>query len=257
MKAIIDTSWLMAALMAFVRVGGVLMFTPVLGFATLPVNIRLMLVLALTVTLPSVIPAGVGADFQDLPTLGLAAIRELTLGASMAFGVTAVFASFAVGGKLLDYQMGFGIASLFDPATATQTSLIGTFLSMLGAVIFLALDAHHVLIRAIAYTFSVVPLGQPIHLAPDALVSQFGVMFTFGFMLVAPAVVTLMLLDLGMGVASRLMPQVSAYFVILPVKIFVGIAVLALSLRYMGPFMDSMFGQIETFWRHLFSQGHS
>lgn len=172
----------------------------------------------------------------------------------MAFGVMAVFAAFAVGGKLLDYQMGFGIASLFDPTTATQSSLSGTFLGMLGAVIFLAMDAHHVLIRALAYTFDAVPVGQPFHLSADVIVSQFGAMFTFGFMLVAPTVVTLMLLDLGTGVASRLMPQVSAYFVVLPVKIFVGLTVLAISLRYMGPFIEHMFAQIATFWRHLLAE---
>lgn len=251
MRLLIDPIWLTAALLSAVRVAGVLMFTPVLGFATMPVQIRVALVLALSMAIFLVLPLPNIPVFDDLLTLTFTALRELTLGAAMAFGVMAVFAAFAVGGKLLDYQMGFGIASLFDPATATQSSLNGAFLGMLGAVIFLALDAHHVLIRAIAYSFTAVPIGQSIVLPAETIIQQFGVMFTFGFMLIAPTVLTLMLLDLGTGVASRLMPQVSAYFVVMPVKIFVGLVILAASLRFMGPFIESMFDQITVFWRHL------
>ncbi|MGH8446670.1 MAG: flagellar biosynthetic protein FliR [Solimonas sp.] len=250
MTVSIDTAWILAAVLATLRIGGTLMFTSVLGFSSVPTQIRLLLVLALSLSifaaLPVTIPAG---GFHGLLDLTLAALNEITLGAAMAFGVMAVFAAFSVGGKLLDYQMGFGIASLFDPATQAQSSLNGTFLGILGAVTFLAVDAHYTVLKALAYSFSVIPLGHPAQLPADALVAHFGLMFSFGFMLVAPPVIALMLIDLATGVASRLMPQVSAYFIVLPVKILVGIAVTAISLRYMQPFIVVMFDAIFRFWR--------
>lgn len=75
MKALIDATWLMSAILAMVRIGGVLMFTPVLGFATLPVQIRLMLVLALSVAIFSSIPLLPNTTLTDLTMLSLAAIR--------------------------------------------------------------------------------------------------------------------------------------------------------------------------------------
>lgn len=254
MTLTIDTAWILAAVLATLRIGGVLMFTSVLGFETLPAQIKVLLLLALSISIFASLPmAPIVVPIHSAIGLLIAGLGELTLGAAMAFGVMAVFGAFAIGGKLLDYQMGFGIASLFDPTTKTQGSLNGTFLSMLGATAFLALDAHHTVIKAIAYSFSAVPIGHPVHLPADALVAQFGLMFSFGFMLVAPPVVALMLVDLGTAVASRLMPQVSAYFIALPVKIFVGLFVTALSLRYMAPFIQHMFDAIFIFWQKILS----
>jgi flagellar biosynthetic protein FliR len=252
MRLSIDVAWLLAAMLATLRIGGMLMFTSVLGFSTLPAQIRVLLVLTLATTIFAALPASAArVDVSSLLELALAAVRELTLGVALAFGVMAVFAAFSVGGKLLDSQMGFGIATLFDPTTKSQSSLNGTFLAMLGATLFFAIDAHHTVLRAIAYSFSAVPVGHAVQLPADALVAQFGLMFSFGFMLVAPPMITLMLIDMATGVASRLMPQVSAYFIVLPVKIFAGLAVTALSLRYMGPFILHMFDAIFRFWRQV------
>ena len=249
MSLVADTGWVVALLLVATRVAGVLLFAPVLGFATLPARIRLLFVLAISAVLLGTLAAG-GAPPQDVPT-ATAFGRELLLGAAMGFGIVATFAAFMFGGRILDYQLGFGVATLFDPASRIQSPLMGTLLSMIGAVLFLSLDAHHTLIRALAYSLAVVPPGTAHAWEPTLLLQQFGLLFTYGVVLVAPAVAALMLVDLAVAVAARVMPQVSAYFVALPVKVFLGLTVTAVSLRVMGPYIDSMFDGIFRYWEGL------
>lgn len=246
-----ETGWAVALLLVATRVAGVLLFTPVLGFTTLPTRIRLMFVLALSVVLLLTVADAQNAAPSGTGPLLLAVAHELVLGAAMGFGILATFGAFMFGGRLLDYQMGFGIATLFDPASRIQSPLMGTFLSMLGAVIFLSLDAHHTLIRALGYSLSAVPPGVPHAWEPKLLLEQFGLLFTYGLVLVAPPVMALALVDVAVAVAARVMPQVNAYFVALPAKVFLGLVVTALSLRFMGPYIGGMYDGIFRYWEGL------
>ena len=122
---------------------------------------------------------------------------------------------------------------------------------MIAAVAFLTFEAHHTLIQGVAYSFSAVPIGNGGIPSIALLSSQFGLMFVFGFLLAAPAVVGLMLVDFGVGVASRLMPQVNAYFVALPVKVYTGIVLLAISMNYMEPVVRRSFEVVFSYWQRL------
>lgn len=243
-----DTGWVTALFLVATRVAGVLLFAPVLGFATIPGRVRLMFVLAISVVLLISTPSPAAPAAMPL---ALAALHELTLGAAMGFGILATFGAFMFGGRILDYQMGFGVATLFDPASRIQSPLMGTFLTMLGAALFLAFDAHHTLIRALAHSLEVVPPGAAHAWEPRLLLQQFGLLFTYGLVLVAPPIVALMFADIAVAVAARVMPQVNAYFVALPAKVFLGLFLTALSLRFMGPYIAGMYDGIFRYWQAL------
>lgn len=251
MSLTVETEWLQTLLLVATRIAGVLLFTPVLGFATIPGRIRVMFVLALSTVLLLALPLRIAPSVLAATPLPLAVLHELVLGAGMGFGILAVFGAFMFAGRVLDYQMGFGVATLFDPASRIQSPLMGTFLTMLGAVLFLALDAHHTLIRALAYSLTAVPPGTAHLWEPRLMLEQFGLLFTYGLVLVAPAVMTLILADVAVAVAARVMPQVNAYFVALPAKVFLGLFVFALSLRFMGPYIAGMYDGIFTYWQRL------
>jgi len=85
----------------------------------------------------------------------------------------------------------------------------------------------------------------------DAVVAQFGRMFSYGLMLVAPAVFSLLLLDAGMAIIARTMPQLNIFIVGLPLKIFVGSMVLVFSLNYLGPLFKKIFESVFRYWEHV------
>jgi flagellar biosynthetic protein FliR len=148
--------------------------------------------------------------------------------------------------------MGFGVATLIDPATRAYAPLLGTFLNLLAVVIFFAIDGHHLLIRGLAHSFELVPLGVPLtEFNIAAVITHFGSMFVYAAAIAAPVVVSLFLLDVALGVVARTMPQVNVFIVSIPLKIFIGLAVFALSLQFMTPLMKNMFESIFRYWEKI------
>jgi flagellar biosynthesis protein FliR len=246
-----EFSFLTTAFLVFIRVSALFLLTPLFAAAQVPVNVRVVLLLALSVLLL----LGLGLEPVATPSSGeflVAALQELFIGALMAFGLFAAFAAFLFGGRVLDFQMGFGVANLIDPSTNTQAPLIGTVLNLAAVTTFFLLNGHHWVIRGLAWSFYQLPPGQPLQdLNAEAVVAQFGLMFVYGLMLVAPAVFALLLLDVGLAVAARTMPQVNIFIVGLPLKILVGLSVLAASLNYLGPLLQRVFSSIFRYWEQL------
>lgn len=249
MQLHVETAWIAAVLLVSIRIGTVFIMTPVLGSMQLPGRVRVVLILALTATLVSAGGARMLAVPVQLGDLVLAALGELMLGGLLAFGLFAGFAAFLFGGRLLDMQMGLGVASLIDPATRSQAPLIGTLFNMLAVMVFFALDGHHMLVRGLAYSLERFPPGAFLgRFDVTAVVAMFGSMFTFGFALVAPVVFALFLIDVGLAIMSRTMPQVNIFVLAVTIKIFVGLVILALSVRYVAPLMQRIFAAMFAYW---------
>jgi flagellar biosynthetic protein FliR len=178
-----------------------------------------------------------------------AAVAELAVGAAFAFGLMCVFGALQFGGRLLDIQIGFGVATLFDPATRAASPLLGTALNLMAVSVFLALDSHHEIVRAVADSLQRVPLGTAGRIDAAVLVGQFGAMLGFGVALVAPPVAALLLLDLAMAVVARTMPQMNIFIVSMPLKVVVGLLVLGLALPRLAPVLQRLFGSLGPYWR--------
>jgi flagellar biosynthetic protein FliR len=248
----VETAWLVAVLLTSIRFGTVFMMTPVFGSMGLPVQIRLMMVIGLSATLVSASGAHAVHVQSTIGDLALAGVSELLIGAIFSFGLFAGFGVFLFGGRLLDLQMGFGVASLFDPATKSQEPLLGTALNMLAVLLFFLIDGHHMIIRSLAYSLEKIPPGTTFfEVNIGAIIAQFGSMFVYGFALVAPVVFCLLLIDVGMAVMARTMPQLNIFILAMSVKIFVGLVVLAFSMRYMAPLMNKVFESIYLYWEKV------
>ncbi|OOG44481.1 hypothetical protein B0B52_06840 [Polaromonas sp. A23] len=221
--------------MVSVRLSPLFILAPVFGSMQVPAHLRVFLILALSLLMALALQLQ-PVSFPLTPgALIIAMAGELLVGAALAAGVMIPFAAFSFGGRLLDLQIGFGVASLLDQATRAATPLIGTALQMMAVAMFYLLDAHHVLIRGVAFSFERIPLASGIaHLDIGFLVAYGGTLFSLGFILIAPVVAVLFFVDVGMAVMSRTMPQMNIFALGISVKVLVGMILLAMSIRYMG-----------------------
>ncbi len=127
--------------------------------------------------------------------------------------------------------------------------MLGTALNLAGLAVFLAADGHHLLLRGLALSFERVPPGGGLPgFDLGAIAAQFGVAFSLGLAIAAPVLALLLMIDLGLSVMSRTMPQWNVFFVSMPAKIFAGLAVLALSIPHLGPVMNRLFASVFRFW---------
>lgn len=255
MRVSIDMAWLLTAGLVALRLGVALVLTPVLAFGSVPRHLRVMFVLSLAALLVAATGVRAAPGAQDVAAFAGMAAAEAVLGALLAFGILTAFAAFQLAGRLVDLQLGFGVATLIDPATRGHAPLLGTLLWMTGVVVFFAIDGHHALFRAFALSLQAVPPGRPpgeIELAP--VVAQFGLMFSFALAIAAPVVFVLLLVDTVVAVMARTMPQMNIFFLSLPLKILVGLLVLALSVVHLAPVARRCFATIFDMWESVLTR---
>lgn len=247
------------ALLLATRLGALLLATPPFGALAVPASVRLLVVLALAAVLaPAVDPAAAVAAAADLGTLLAALAGEAALGLTMALGVALAFAAFQIGARLLDVQIGFGIGQVFDPATRQQLPVLAGLAAPLALVLFVTADAHHAMLRAVAVGLERFPPGAPWPLgsALDAAIGpvlvQASAAFSLGFALVAPVVFALALVDLGLGVLARNLPQMNMFVLGIPVKVVAGVAALSLWVAGAGPVVAKIHATMLAGWSAFF-----
>ncbi|MCG2594939.1 flagellar biosynthetic protein FliR [Ramlibacter sp. XY19] len=245
--------WITNVLLVSTRLSALLLMTPVLHAVPLPPTVRLLMVLALSAALAMPL-AGSAATVHDVPQLFEAFLRELAIGATLGLGVLMAFSGFALAGRVIDVQLGFGIGQVFDPLTRTQVPVITSALGLAGVVIFFLVNGHHALLRGVAYSLGRFPAGQSWSLqdAAGPVLQQVAGLFTLGFALAAPIVLCLLLVEFALGVLARNLPQANILLLGMPVKVVAGLLVLSFWAGGMGEITSRVYGNLYATWNRLF-----
>ena len=252
MHITVEIGWILGVLLTSVRLAALLMLSPLFSLVRIPTQISVLITLVFAVSINSVVQQYSTLAIDGLGQLVIALIRELAVGALMAFGINCAFAAFSFGGRVLDLQMGFGVANLLNPSSNEQSPLLGMLLLLVGVLTFFALNGHHWIARGFVQSFQWFPLAAPIgSISLAAIMRQFGLMFSLGFLLVAPVVVILLLLDVAMAIAARTMPQMNIFMLSMPIKIAVGLTLLATTAPHLSNFFQRIFDSIFEYWNLL------
>lgn len=239
------------------RIGGLLAALPVFSGRTIPIKVKLGLVLTLSLMLAPSIP---------MPTVSLdpmilvgGMLSEMTIGVTIGLAVRLLFGALEVAGELLGIQMGFGAVHLFDPTTSQQTPMIAQFFTMLASLIFLSLNAHLFAMATIIHSYEAIPaFGAHLssHLGEEILLLSQR-MFTIGLKLSAPVLIAILLINVLMALLGRAVPQVQVFVLSFPITIAGGLLVLSLGMPFTVALIGSEFEQLQlTIEALLRSLGH-
>lgn len=244
--------WLMSA-----RLGAVLLLTPLLHAFPIPTVVRVLVVIGLSAALAwsSPVPVLPLRGLDDVGGLLLATLAEVTLGATLALGIHIAFAAVSMAGRLLDVQIGFGMAQVMDPVTQRQTSVITAAFNQVAVLVFFLVDGHHALLRGLAYSLEKFPLGRAwaIEAAAPVVLKQATGLFTLAIALAAPVIFCMLMVDLALGVLARNLPQMNVFVVGLPLKIVAGVAALSVWFVSTGDVFNRVYGSIYRAWDELFA----
>ncbi len=233
-------------ILIFFRVLAILWLLPVFSMRSLSVLFKISLALLMSFLITGAVsyPAEVAAD--GLAML-LAIFREVLIGLSISFAIRLLFAVIQATGEIVGFQTGFGFARMVDPVSSGQSSILEEFLYMLAIMIFFAIDAHHIVLRGIYASFKELPLGTATMTSGllNYFVAASGRIFGLGLKFGAPLIVALFLIELALGLLSRMIPSMNIFVEGLPVKIFVSLTVLSLALSFMAPALADLFKGIE------------
>lgn len=228
----LTTDNLFVYFLTFFRLAGLFMIAPVLGHSSIPRPLKIILSLFLAYFLFSYTGAARIDLSQGLLGVGLLATREFLFGMILGFLFQIIFIGVQFGGGIIGYQIGFALVNVIDPTTSTNISIISQAKLLLATLIFLLINGHHLILQALFDSYRLVPLGAVTFDAGllEAIVRFTGGAFVIGVKLAAPVIVTLFVTDICLGIIARTMPQMNVFIVGFPLKISVGLFVLAATL---------------------------
>jgi len=248
----IDISFLPALaavfILVFARIGTMVMLLPGLGELTVPVRVRLTIALLLAAVLLPLHRNAYTLDLHSFGPLFAMLCEELFIGAVLGLAARLTISALQVAGSVIAQQLGLGFVTAIDPTQGQQGIIFGNFLTILGLTLIFATDLHHLVIAALDDSYRLFQPGDVPLLGDVAALTTRTIAgaFRVGIQLSAPFLVFGLLFNVGLGVLSRLMPQMQVFFVGLPLSILAGFLILLLVVgAMMGVFLglvESVFG---------------
>jgi len=245
----IDISFLPALAAAyfliFARVGTMLMLLPGLGELSVPPRMRLSAALALAILIMPLHRDAYRIDLTSFVPMLTMLVEELLIGALLGLTARLTIGALQVTGSIVAQQLGLGFVTAVDPTQGQQGMIVGNFLGVLGVTLIFATDMHHMVIAALNDSYLLFKPGE-VPLFGDVasiLTTTVSGTFRIGVQLSAPFLVFGLLFNLGLGILSRLMPQMQVFFIGMPLSILVGFLILLLVLgAMMMTFLDYVEG---------------
>ena len=212
----------------FLRVGSAILVMP--GFMTSYVStrIRLSVALALTLVLIPLLSSRLPVPPTDFGSFLTTCIFEITYGLFMGLCMQFLYAALSLVGNFAGQAIGFSNAQMFDPTFQTQSIVLESFLSIIALTVIFITDLHHLMISAIVDSYVLFPVGSdlPIDNFAEFLSKSLNNSFIMGFKIASPFIAFTIIFYSGMGLLSRLMPQLNIFFLSLPLQIYLGLGLL-------------------------------
>ncbi len=230
-----------------VRVSAAIFTAPVFSNSSVPVTARLFLSLVISyVLLFTVKPVALTYE-SGLGIMALYAVKEALTGMIMGFSLNFVFYAVSFAGVQMGMDIGFGMATMFDPSTEIENNLIGQVFNLGALMIFLVINGHHYIIRGLSASFQVIPVGTG-SLKPELLdlfVKYTAGVFVVAVKIAAPIMVAFFLIHIAAGIISRIIPQMQVFFVLQPVQLGVGLLLVATAVPFVVHMLKVLLEQTE------------
>lgn len=219
-------------MLLFGRIGGMLMLLPGFGEPAVPARVRLGFALALSIGLgPALadrVPDAAATAFGMAAQVG----GELLIGVLLGGAARLLVAALATAGQIAGLEIGLAFAQTADPTQTQSGQILAVFMGLLGVALIFTTGLHHMFLAGVAGSYDVVALGSPppVGDAAQLALEATSASFRVGVQMAAPMIVAGLIFRVGLGVLSRLIPQIQVFFITLPLQVLGGLVVFVLGL---------------------------
>jgi flagellar biosynthetic protein FliR len=235
-----------------VRLTGLMLFAPFFGSMVIPNRVKAIFVLALTLLLfPAV---GKQVDIHSISEWPLLVFTEFLIGVGMGIATSVVFEAVQLTGQVLGIQMGYSLVNILDPQTQVDTTVVAMFYQSIVMLLFLQMDVHFWLLRAVGNSYRYVPPGTA-HLNSLFTVALFktvGEIFGLGIQIAAPVLSATLAADIILGLLGKASPQMPLMLLGPAIKSLLGLVILIATLRYWPDLFRRLFTDAVASGEHLF-----
>ena len=241
----ISPEWSANFLLVLARLSAAIVAIPLFGARGVPPQAKIGLALMLSLIVLPLQQQPLAPISTNLLVFASLMGSEVLVGLAVGIAISLVFHALEMGASLVGVQIGFGFAGIVDPLTSQQTGVMDQFYRVLVTLVFFSVNGHYLVVSGLMQTFEIVPPGTAdlTVIAGERVIPFFTSLFTVAIRIALPVMGALMLTDLAMGLVARSVPQMNALIVGMPLKIGVGLIVLAASIPMLTAFMGAVFGE--------------
>lgn len=241
-------------MLMFVRVGAMMMATPIFRSTGIPSRVRLVMALVMSAAALPTLPE----DYQA-PAMGAAMIPaiiwELALGVAMGFLIQLVFAALAIAGEAVAMGMGLGFANMVDPQNGSSVPTMSQHFSLLATILFVTINGHLLMLQMLFDSFALIPPGtRPFGEAERSVILDWGaVMYANALFLSLPVLIAMLLTNLAFGVITRAAPQLNVFAIGFPLMLVFGFVVVMINTEHLitgtQNLFEQAFGQVQMLFK--------
>lgn len=225
-ELVFSISTLLGFVLTLIRVGGVFIFVPLPGITAVLSPARVILSLGITIALFPEWPQVTATPSAGLFLMWI--LVEAGLGLGIGLTVAFVSESLAVGAQVMGLQAGYGFATVIDPNTQADSSVLITFSQLAAGLLFFATGIDREILRIFARSLETWPAGTFVLTrgAAEQVVSLGSTMISTGLRLALPMIAILIMVDISLALLGRVNAQLQLVTIAFPVKMMVGLALL-------------------------------
>ncbi len=213
----------------FTRVIGIFLSFPLLNTSMIPLNVRVLFVVAFSLYIATLMDIRVSIEGISALSIALNVLKELLIGFLLGVLVNIFIAAFSYAAEMISYFMGLTIANMFDP-TFGQISVLDRFFILIFYLIFFVSGVYQLFLGGVIASFEIFPVYQfnfNDGIFPYIL-EKSSQLFIVGFKLSFPFILVLFITNVVLALINRLIPQIMVFIVGLPLQIFLGLSALAI-----------------------------
>jgi len=212
----------------FARVMSLIAVAPIVGHQVVPIQVKVGLGLFVALVLYPVVAATHPVIDQSLAGIVFLVLKETAVGLLLGFVSGFILLGALMAGEFISLDLGLSMASVLDPDSGAQNTVLSEFLRIVMTLIFLLLNGHHFVLQALRMSFDTVGIGQFV-ITPglsERLIVLTGTVFVVGIKLAAPIIVASFIVNVALAVLARVTPQINVFILNFQLKIGIGLALL-------------------------------
>lgn len=227
------------------RMAGFIFLNPILGRRDIPSVVKAGLVFVLTVAVYS-FSAEQAEEVSNTLVYAFLLLKEFAVGFAVGFVMELFFMVFSYGGYIIDYQLGLTMAAVFDPQSNAQMAVSGKLYQTYFSLLFFAVDGHLLLMKILLTSAEIVPYGGVLitQNLSARMIEIFLQCMELSIRFAMPILVGEFLIEAGMGILNKVVPQISIFVVNIQVKIIVGFGLLLILFLPMSEFLENMLSEM-------------
>ncbi len=236
--------------LVLMRVTGAIVLNPIFGRRNIPSTAKGGLIFVISIITMMMTDVEV-VTINSTIFFVILLLKELAVGFLFGYVMQLFEMIVTYAGAFMDNQMGLAMANVYDPQSGTQMAITGTIFQTFFLLIFFAVDGHLVVLRMIIASGDIVPYGE-LSLGPlafDTVLLIFVDCITLMIRLAFPIIAFEFLVEAGMGVLMRMIPQINLFVLSIQLRVVVGLFILYLLsstiMDYMNSLMEQMYMALE------------